>query len=313
MEKILSIVIFTYNHEEYICKCIDSILKQQVDFDIEIIVADDCSTDKTVEVVRKNYGKSVQVWANEKNVGLCQNIYNAFRKVDGKYIYECAGDDYLEDEFILGKQVQFLETHPEYFSVTGWMHLINEMTGAESVKELSCSEYSMVNFLRGELPFFSMGVIRNSFKNDDVEYIKKASRNNEEIQIIYYTLKKGKKYILPQVTYTYCYRVSDGLENYCSTHDNLEMLSDYAKGFHAIEKWDNESKRYNFSFAKVKRYESFIDRILESDKKGKMSQLVRTIGIKDLCIFFIYKLIIRVNHRRTPSFLLNENRLIRKR
>lgn len=86
MDKTLSIVIFAYNHEKYICKCIDSILNQKVDFETEIIIADDCSTDNTVQVVSNKYGDRVKIWSNERNVGLCQNIYNTFKKVNGQYI-----------------------------------------------------------------------------------------------------------------------------------------------------------------------------------------------------------------------------------
>lgn len=311
MDITLSIVIFAYNHEKYICKCIDSILNQKMDFEAEIIIADDCSTDNTVQVVSNKYGNRVKIWSNEHNVGLCQNIYNTFKKVNGQYIYECAGDDFLDDDRVLSTQVRFLEEHAEYFSVTGWMLLKNEMSGESKIKELPYKEYSMVNFLRGEAAFFSMGVIRNTFKEDQVEYLTKASRNNEEVQMLYYTLKKGKKYILPQAAYTYCYRVGEGLDNYCSTHDALDMLSDYARGFQAIEKWDRDSSMYNFDIAKLKRYESFIDRILENGKTDQILQIRSALPIGDILKFAMYKLIIKMNHRRIPEGLLKEQHLIK--
>lgn len=51
----VSICIMTYNHERYIEQCIDSVLTQNVNFSYEIIVSDDASSDKTVDIIEKQY------------------------------------------------------------------------------------------------------------------------------------------------------------------------------------------------------------------------------------------------------------------
>ena len=54
----VSVIVLTYNHEKYIQQALDSILMQKVKFDYEILIGDDASTDKTVEILKK-YKKSV--------------------------------------------------------------------------------------------------------------------------------------------------------------------------------------------------------------------------------------------------------------
>ena len=75
MNVILSVVVFSYNHEKYIQKCIDSVLKQKTSFEYEVIIADDCSEDATLEIIEKRYGNRVRILKREKNVGLCKNMY----------------------------------------------------------------------------------------------------------------------------------------------------------------------------------------------------------------------------------------------
>ena len=136
-------------------------------------------------------------------------------------------------------------------------------------------------------------------------------KNNEEVQIIYYTLNKGKKAILPEALYAYCYRVDVKNSNYCSQHSNLEMLSDYAKGFYAIEKFDEDASKYNFSIAKLKRYESYIDRILETRDLRQIIQITKVLKWTDIWNFIGYKLLLKLNHYKMPEFLIKKQRLIK--
>ena len=52
-EIVVSVCVITYNHCNYIRQCLDGILMQQVDFPIEIVINDDCSTDGTTEIIRE--------------------------------------------------------------------------------------------------------------------------------------------------------------------------------------------------------------------------------------------------------------------
>lgn len=114
---LVSVVTITYNHEPYIAKTIEGVLKQQADFPIEYIVAEDCSTDKTREICKEyaaKYPDVIRLICSEQNVGPKENERRAFAAARGKYIAFCEGDDYWTDPLKLQKQADFLESHLEY-------------------------------------------------------------------------------------------------------------------------------------------------------------------------------------------------------
>lgn len=120
MEPLLSIVTITYNHEPYIRKCIEGVLMQQVNFPIEFIIAEDCSTDGTLAICKEyaeKYPDLIKLITSENNVGAIANERRAMKAAKGKYIAFCEGDDYWTDPLKLQKQVDFLEEHLDY-SVT---------------------------------------------------------------------------------------------------------------------------------------------------------------------------------------------------
>lgn len=307
MDIMLSVVIFSYNHEIYIEKCINSILQQKTNFNFEILLADDCSEDDTVKTVQKKYGDKIRILKRTQNLGLCRNMYEAFREARGQYIFECAGDDYLLTDQVFQKHIDFLENNPEYFSVFNFIKMINIKEGKEKVVELPYTEYTLLDFLQGKHANFYMGTMRNNFKEDDPKYIYFAGRNNEEIQMTYYTLIKGKKKILPEALYAYCFRTN--AQNYCSTHTYLDVLDDYAKGFYAIEYADKG--KHNFDVAKIWYYQRNIDKILESKDVKTIFKIFSVLNFRDCVNFICIKFLMKLNRRKFPDFLVRERRLIK--
>lgn len=120
MTPLLSIVTITYNHEPFIAKTIEGVLMQQVKFPIELIIAEDCSTDGTRAICQRyaeEYPELIRLITSDSNVGAIANERRAMLAARGKYIAFCEGDDYWTDPLKLQKQVDFLESHPDY-SVT---------------------------------------------------------------------------------------------------------------------------------------------------------------------------------------------------
>lgn len=118
MQDILSIYIFTFNHEQFIEKCIKSILAQKCTFNYDIYVFDDCSTDMTVEIVKHLQSENpdkIFLHVNEKNMGVLHSAKEAILKgKPSKYISTLDGDDYWSYDCKLQKQIEFLEENPEY-------------------------------------------------------------------------------------------------------------------------------------------------------------------------------------------------------
>ncbi|MBS3993918.1 MAG: glycosyltransferase family 2 protein [Bacteroidetes bacterium] len=115
----VSVCMITYNHENFIREAIEGVLMQVCDFEVELIVANDCSTDKTDRVIQdiiQNHPNAS--WINytnhTQNKGMIPNFIWAMQQCIGEYIALCEGDDYWTDTFKLKKQVDFLERSEDY-------------------------------------------------------------------------------------------------------------------------------------------------------------------------------------------------------
>lgn len=301
---------FCYNHRDYIEKCLKSIIAQQTEYSYEILLADDCSPDGTAKLVKEKYENQIKILERKENLGLCKNMYDAYMQAEGKYIFTCSGDDYLPVKTVFDSQIKYLEEHEESFSVTGWHEIYYVGKGMKKLMELPYQEYTMLDFLRGKRLSFYIGMMRNTFKVDRPEYLCRAGRDNEEIQMVYYCLDKSKVVILPELYYTYCYRKEENQNNYNSTHNHLEMLKDYFLGFKAVEKVDH--KKHNFSLAKKTYYEGCIDYQIQDYGVKAVLDIAKVLGICDMADFVWIKLLMRLNHRKIPAFLLREKKLIRR-
>jgi len=107
-EIMVSVILIVYNHEKYLVQAIESILVQEVDFEYEIIVAEDMSTDSSrliIDEYVKDYPKLFKPLYRQENVGATKNFYEACTAARGKYIAHLEGDDYWCDNRKLQKQV----------------------------------------------------------------------------------------------------------------------------------------------------------------------------------------------------------------
>lgn len=109
----------TYGHEEYIRDAIEGVLMQECDFEVELILANDCSPDQTDNIIQdiiKNHPKGcwIKYIRHESNIGMMPNFIFALKECKGKYIALCEGDDYWTDPLKLQKQVSILETSQDY-------------------------------------------------------------------------------------------------------------------------------------------------------------------------------------------------------
>lgn len=112
----LSILLVTYNHEKYIKTAIDSILMQKLNYDYEIVVADDCSTDNTLKIIeeyKRTHKDKFRILKNENNLGITKNYKRGFKACRGEYIAVLEGDDYWINNKKLQKQIAFLNKHQE--------------------------------------------------------------------------------------------------------------------------------------------------------------------------------------------------------
>ena len=110
----VSVCVITYNQEAYIQQCLESILQQETNFEYDVVVGEDCSTDNTASIIKSlsEFGQNIQLLKNTSNLGVLPNFIRTLKACKGKYIAFCEGDDYWIDEHKLQKQVDFLEQNP---------------------------------------------------------------------------------------------------------------------------------------------------------------------------------------------------------
>lgn len=116
----VSVCCLSYNHEDYIRQCLDSIVTQQTSFAFEVLVHDDASTDKSQQIIREyqqrypDIIKPILQTENQYRKGKGILGIHVFPKCSGKYLAFCECDDYWTDPNKLQRQVDFMESHPEY-------------------------------------------------------------------------------------------------------------------------------------------------------------------------------------------------------
>jgi glycosyltransferase involved in cell wall biosynthesis len=113
----VSVIVITYNHELFIRQAIQSILMQESDFDFEIIISEDCSTDSTRSIVNElsqSYPQVIRLLLSEENLNTGEVVTRAFHAARGEYVAILDGDDYWISKNKLQEQAEFLDNNPDF-------------------------------------------------------------------------------------------------------------------------------------------------------------------------------------------------------
>ncbi|WP_370479349.1 glycosyltransferase [Tamlana flava] len=127
----ISVCMIAYNHEKYIREAIEGVLMQTGNFNLELVVSDDTSSDKTSSVIQSIIdehprGSDIKFTKQDKNLGMIPNFIWTLQQCKGDYIAICEGDDYWTDSLKLQKQLDFLEHNPDYVIHSGIATILNE-------------------------------------------------------------------------------------------------------------------------------------------------------------------------------------------
>ena len=152
-EFMVSVCIPTYNHKEWLTKCLNAVFSQKTNFSFEILVGleyDDTESEKYInpieddkinfKIIRNTEERLIYINSNRTGRG---NTINLLQNVKGKYVAFCEGDDYWTDPYKLQKQVDFLETNDEYVACYGGcMHVDSNN---QVIKKTRFEEYNSPN------------------------------------------------------------------------------------------------------------------------------------------------------------------------
>lgn len=218
MEKV-TVVITTYNLEDYIGKAIDSVAQQKTTFEYKIVVADDASTDKTVEKIKEKqtqYPDKIVLLESEVNLGSLKNSNRVFADIKSEYLSFLDGDDYWIGTDRLQKQIDYLEKNKEY-SICGGQTIClenDEITRKVVSDKLVGKSFSFSEYENDDFPFVhtSSIVLRNTiYKNGlpqeyrDVEDTFENCAIRGESYRFFQHLRTGKMFIMEDTLS--CYRI----------------------------------------------------------------------------------------------------------
>jgi len=132
MKPKVSVIIPCYNYDKYIEQCLMSVVLQNRDFNIEVLIGDDNSTDKSIEIIERfsryyRYDNlKYKIYSHDKNLGEINNTKFLLDNCEGEYIAYLDADDYWTDPNKLKNQLEFLDNNKDYsLCITGYIQLKN--------------------------------------------------------------------------------------------------------------------------------------------------------------------------------------------
>ena len=206
-QPLATVLLVTYNHKNFIARCIDSVLEQETSFPFIIRILDDCSTDGTSDIIREyaaKYPDKVEHVLREKNVGFDDNTYGALCSVTTPYFAMVESDDWWCDPLKLQSAIDILEREKDCVMLgTNTRQLGN--TGAEffiDEKDVQSGKVPQkFHLVNGEVPPYlhtSSRIFRKIF--DFSQYDK---NNGSDFRLYYAYLDKGFCYYQDKVTSVY--------------------------------------------------------------------------------------------------------------
>lgn len=266
----VSVCMIAYNHEEFIEEAINGVLLQDATYYIELIICDDCSTDKTQEVVsamiESTYkGISLKYIRHQENIGMMRNLEFALKNCSGNYIAFCEGDDYWTDSKKIQKQVDFLENNKNFVLSFHNTIILNQDTKNEKlfIEKYNKLNYDAIDVLSTwYIPTASM-VFRNVI-NILPEYMIAAPHGDLGLQL--YLSKFGKFRLLDEVMAVYR-KNENGISNSYNTLKyykayilQMESMNVYFKNIYNNELKSNIFDAYN-QIIRKKVYENNIQQL----------------------------------------------------
>lgn len=244
---IVSICSLTFNHAPYIRQCLDGFLMQKTDFDYEIIINDDCSTDGTTEIIKEyqeKYPDMIKPIFHKENQWSkgCKAVLQTFvyPHVRGKYMAYCEGDDYWTDPFKLQKQVDWLEKHKECGLVYAKTRVWNQERQKFERRSFGIKQSTYEDLLLGGngIPTLTT-MFRTSLYEDFLRDIKRDSRwpMGDYPMWLYYTKVSSIHFI---DEYFGVYRK---LLYSASCRQNYESVVEYSRNAHLVKQYFVE--KYN--------------------------------------------------------------------
>ena len=199
----ISVVVITYNQQETIAQTLDSILMQKGNFDLELVIGEDCSSDNTLAICQdyaQRYSNQIKLLSGPKNLGITANYFRVLQACTGEFIGDMAGDDYYCDDHALEKQMKYLQTHPEVgvLGANGYRYYVkrNEKVLGENERAnmMDAKEFFFSPTYRGGVIISGGGVMFRRSLLQYIDYDTKFWRLDDPI-VVYRVYKESSTFV----------------------------------------------------------------------------------------------------------------------
>lgn len=271
---LVSICCLSYNHAPFLKDCLNGFLNQEIDFPIEILIHDDASTDGSEEIIKEyaeKYPDIIYPLYETKNQysngckGRMDLTFN-YNRARGKYIAYCEGDDFWTDHKKLKKQVDFMESHPDYSVCFHRCSHLNTSTGVMTedhcgrlfTKGQEGIDITAEMTLRGWITQPLTMVFRRSCFS--FEWQKLYKDNYRDMQEIYHLLSAGKGYLFAFDGGVYRYHPG-GINSMISQAQYCETSLPIDEEFYRINRTPAAKKNYLFTLRDCVNYYSSTNKL----------------------------------------------------
>lgn len=311
----ITIIMPSYNKGRYIAEALDSVFMQETSYDYHIIVADDCSTDNTVEIVssyQKKYPDKITVLTSKTNQKLYRNVLRAYEITKTDYFCVLDPDDYWIDKHKIQKALDFLEKNKDYsIYVTDTLMLMPDGTKKDFSKHDAVKNSNFNDFLNEKATLgctlgstFRNIVFKNGIpdkmRNLANETMERSFRGDTFRSILH--LFYGKAHSVPEQDAVY--RITeDGLwqgnsifeQNVLNANIYKDLWIFFDKKYHSLL-----TTSYKFANKAKKDLLNELFQINDADKRNSAIE-----KIKKLQLFFEeYQEIIKVNMKTRYRLML---------
>lgn len=171
--KKISVLMITYNHQKYIETAIQSVMDQKTDYQIELVIGEDCSTDNTRKICNKfahKYPDTVKILPSVHNLGVRENFLRTLKACDGEYIAYLEGDDYWVDDSKLQIQVDYLEKNKGVVICCHDANILSEQDGTITNRKLNPPKDGTIHNVCSTNYIYANSVVFRNLKDELIGY-----------------------------------------------------------------------------------------------------------------------------------------------
>jgi len=255
-------------------EALDGFLMQNTNFEYEVILCDDCSTDSTKSLVEeyiKNHTKGYRIkyFRHEKNLGMIENVLFSFNQCTAKYVALCEGDDFWTDPCKLQRQVDFLEANEEYAICFTAYKIRNELNNQQTINDSIFGSFTIEDIIKGNSFSTASVVFVSKYFNPQIEWFLKMPFGDWTLYLVILFQSEKKAYCLKDITSVYRIHLGGIHGNLHSS--NLKLVTAYKmhiQFYRSIKKYLFKDDYGLLIKQEIKNRKDIIYKLLRSEGKN---------------------------------------------